>query len=194
MIDKTLDLINTVLLNYLKSLKELNITSEDVVKLTPIIKFDGDIAIPQNTLGITLVSMEEERVVKSQNNTVKTSEGKIAYQNPELKLNLFILIAAYFKDYKTGLKFLSGAIRCFQSKYVFTPQNTPAMDSKIQKLIVEMHSTGFESQNYLWGSLGAKYLPSVLYKVRMLTIQEALQNFEAEPITSINISQTRINN
>ena len=45
----------------------------------------------------------------------------------------------------------------------------------IEKLIVEMISLTFEQQNHMWGTLGAKYLPSVLYKVRMLVVQRSAE-------------------
>ena len=35
-----------------------------------------------------------------------------------------------------------------------------------------MYTLNFEQINHLWSILGAKYLPSVLYKVRQLTIEE----------------------
>jgi hypothetical protein len=35
-----------------------------------------------------------------------------------------------------------------------------------------MYNLSFQEQNNLWGSMGAKYVPSVLYKVRMVTIDE----------------------
>jgi hypothetical protein len=31
----------------------------------------------------------------------------------------------------------------------------------------------FEQMNHLWGILGGKYIPSVLYKLRLIPIQES---------------------
>lgn len=103
--------------------------------------------------------------------------------------HLFILITANFNDYNTGLEFISGAIRFFQSKNVFTRQNTPDLDPAIEKLIAELYTLSFEQQNYLWSSLGAKYIPSVMYKVRMIVIQEAQKQEEQPPIKIVNISE-----
>ena len=47
-------------------------------------------------------------------------------------------------------------------------------------------------QNHLWGALGAKYLPSVIYKVRMIVIQEALKADEQPPIKIIVASEKGI--
>ena len=55
---------------------------------------------------------------------------------------------------------------------VFTQVSHPAMDPKIQKLMLDLHSMGFEQVNHLWSILGGKYMPSVLYKIRQVTIDE----------------------
>ncbi|MBI1938370.1 MAG: DUF4255 domain-containing protein [Ignavibacteriales bacterium] len=189
MIDKSLEALKRAVQNYLVSLPELNLTSEDAIVLSPIVKADGSLAIPDNSLGLTLVNIEEERVVKSQNAVSIASDGRVSIVNPEIKLNLFILIAANFTNYDTGLQFLSAVVKCFQSKNVFTPDNTPLLDSSIQKLIVELFSLDFEKQNHLWGSLGAKYLPSVLYRVRLVAIQEGIKQAEQAPITIYDLKE-----
>ena len=40
------------------------------------------------------------------------------------------------------------------------------------QLHLEMFSLSFEQLNHLWGSLGGKQWPSVLYKVRLVKITE----------------------
>lgn len=188
MIDKSLEILKKIIQNYLSSLPELNLTSTDFIELSSVVNQNGSIAIPENKLGLTLVNVEEERVVKSQKSVSIASDGKISQVNPEIKLNLFILVSSNFKEYDNGLQFLSAVIRCFQSNSVFTPENTPEMDSSLQKLIVELFTLNFEQQNHLWGSLGAKYLPSVLYRVRLITVQEGVKKAEQAPITSYDIS------
>ena len=187
MIDNSLEVLKNAVHDYLARLPQLNITSETPVQLTHVCKPDGTTAINDNSLGLTLVNIEEERVVKSQQPFIKAQNGRVLHVNPEIKLNLYILFSANFTQYKTGLEFLAGTIRFFQSKNVFTPNDTPALDPKIEKLIVEMESLNLEQQHHLWGLLGAKYLPSVMYKVRMITIQEALAADEGPPITGLRI-------
>lgn len=188
MIDKALDILTKGIRDYLLRLPDLNITSQETVHLTNIVDADGTLALPGDCLGLSLVNVEEERVTKSQQAFAKDSSGRVAHINPELKLNLYILIAANFTLYKTALEFLSAAIRFFQGKNVFTPQNSPDLEPVIQKLIVEMVTLSFEQQNHLWGSLGAKYLPSVMYRVRMITIQEAQAVDEQAPIKELNLT------
>ena len=191
MIEKALQILVAEIDGYLHRM-HLEIEEEKkIIEPTSILKHDGSIAIPQNSLGFCLVNIEEERVLKAQNAVSISSDGQIAHRNPELKLNLFILIAANPKDndgkaYLTSAALLSGVIRFFQSKSVFDHHNTPGLDPGLQKLVIELYTLGFEAQNHLWASMGANYLPSILYKVRLISIQEAQKIDEQKPIRGID--------
>ncbi|TQV87440.1 DUF4255 domain-containing protein [Aliikangiella coralliicola] len=174
MIDKCMDILKNQIHQYFKSIPDLNVTSNETVSVSPLVKEDGSIVIPKDHLGLTLINIEEEKIHKAQTAVHKTVDGQIMHMNPELKINLYILLASNFNTYATGLKFLSACISFFQSKNVFTAANTPDFEPKIDKIIVELHTMGLEQQNHLWGYLGAKYLPSICYKVRMLIVQEGL--------------------
>lgn len=192
MIDKALEVLSNSIHDYLIRLPDLNITSQQTVHLTNITDYNGALTIPNDSLGFSLVNVEEERVVKSQKTVFQASNGQVSHLNPEIKLNLFVLITANFSNYSTSLEFLSGAIRFFQSKNVFDHQNTPRLDPAIQKLIVDIYTLNFEQQNHLWGALGGKYLPSVMYKVRLISIQEALKKDEQPPIKIADFSERGI--
>jgi hypothetical protein len=187
MIDKGLEIIKTELENYLNLLPELNLQDVSFV-LSHIVAPDGKLATEDKSIVITLVNVEEERMAKSQNAVSVSSNGNVSLVNPEIKLNLFILISTNFQNYDTGIQYLSAVVRCFQANNVFTKEKVPAMDPAIQKLIVELYTLNFEQQNHLWGSLGAKYMPSVLYRVRLITIQEGIKSFEQKPIRQIHFS------
>lgn len=193
MIDQALDVIKTEVAEYLTRLPELNIGGRTPVELTAIVEENGNYAIPDDSIGITLVNVEEERSVKSQVAISQAPDGRVSHQNPEVKLNLYVLFSANFKTYVSGLEFLSGVVRFFQGKNVFTPSNTPALPQAIRKLIAELYSLDFEQQNHLWGALGAKYLPSVIYRLRLVTIQEAQKSDEQEPIKTISLAEGGLN-
>jgi hypothetical protein len=182
-----MDVLKGQIQQHLKSIPDLNITSSSTVAVTPLVKDDGSLVIPKEHLGLTLVNIEEEKVLREQISQQQDASGLVSNQNPELRLNLYILVAANFKTYSTALKYLSATLGFFQARNVFTAANTPELDSGIEKLIVELHTMGLEQQNHLWGYLGAKYLPSVCYKVRMLTIQEGLMQSQRRGIGDINI-------
>ena len=93
-----------------------------------------------------------------------------------LNINLYVLFSAYFSagNYSEALRFLSFVMGYLQQKNVFNRSNTLQMDSHIVKLVFEMENLSTERMNNLWASLGAKYMPSVLYKMRMLTIDGSI--------------------
>jgi hypothetical protein len=72
---------------------------------------------------------------------------------------------------------------------VFTPITHPALDPRIQKLIVDLCTLNFEQINHLWSTLGGKYLPSVLYKVRQLTIDEDSTVSESGFIKEVQLTE-----
>ncbi len=179
-------------------LKIRNSIDDDKVFLTHVSDESG-VAIPDKSLGLSLVNIEEEKVFKEQNTTFINANGDVEYRNPELKLNLYVLISANFQnkdlndptdDYHEGLKQLSYVIGYFQAKNVFTNDNTPAManeDPNIKKLIMELYSYSFEQMYNFWSVLGTKYLPSVLYKIRLIRVQEEELISEALPIEEIDL-------
>ena len=161
---------------------------------------EAGIAIPDQSLGLSLINIEEERTHKEQQSKFINALGKVEKRNPEIQLNLYALITANFQnknptsntdDYVEGLKQLSYAISFFQSKNVFTPENTPAMagiDPKMKKIVVELYSYSFEQLYNFWSVVGAKYLPSVLYKIKTIQIQENALQESGEPIEQIFLS------
>lgn len=184
MINTALDFISKEINGYLNNIA--GTTNEDFIVVSSIV-YDGKLAIPDKTLGLTLMNIEEDRVAKDQRVTVRNIQGDIETRNPDIYLNLFVLISANFHyeetesprlDYLEGLKRLSQVISFFQGKSVFTQANSPLLaltDSKIERLSAELFSFNFEQMNHFWSIIGHSYLPSVLYKIRMLTIQENVQ-------------------
>lgn len=163
---------------------------------------EAGIAIPDQSLGLSLINIEEERTNKDQQSRFVNALGKVEKRNPEIQLNLYVLITANFQnkqannssdDYVEGLKQLSYAIAFFQSKNVFTPENSPALsgfDTKLSKIVVELYSYSFEQLYNFWSVVGAKYLPSVLYKVKTLQIQENAIQESGEPIEQIFLTSS----
>ncbi len=158
------------------------------------------IIIPDKSLGLSLINIEEERTIKEQRSTYINAVGKTEKRNPEIQLNLYVLITANFQnkktndssdDYVEGLKQLGYAISFFQSKNVFTKENSPALagkDPSLTKIVVELYSYSFEQLYNFWTVVGAKYLPSVLYKVKTIRIQENQLLESGDPIEKIHLN------
>ena len=147
---------------------------------------------------LSLVNVEEERLAKSSNNFVRVND-KVEYKNPKIFLNLYCLFAVNHTSYDTSLQYLSLIMQFFQYRNFINHKNTPpdnglALDQKIDRLIFDMISMNFEQVNHLWATLGGKYLPSVLYKVRMVTIEDDTPGMEVDPVAKMVISNSDINN
>lgn len=141
---------------------------------------------PQNAI-ISLVNIEEDRISKSQENAVR-KDNTVIYKNPKVFLNLYVLFAVNLGTYTEALKRLSLIIQFFQYKNVFTPVNSPTLNPAIEKLIADMHSLSFEQSNQLWATLGGRYFPSVLYKIRLVGIEEGVIDAESGFIKTITIN------
>lgn len=173
MIYEALKCLAVELNEYLKNKHMLASDSEEKVLLSGIIDQAGQVAIKdENKIILTLVNVEDEPVSKSYSLTNNRTGANIA--NP-VSVNLYILFSAYFStaNYEEALKFLALIISFLQEKSVFTSTNTPSLDANIEKISVEMVNMSTEKLNNLWATLGAKYMPSVLYKLRMLSFSSA---------------------
>lgn len=197
MIDKALKFLTDEMNIYLDLQNGGNV-SDQLIVLTNVANDSGGWAIPSQKLGVSLINIEEEKVFKDQQTNFRNADGEFEQYNPEIKLNLYMLVCANFVSengddkYEQGLKQLSRVVSCFQGKNVFTPDNSPAMDPNLRKLIVELYSYSFEQQYNFWTILGAKYLPSVLYKVRLLAYQEKRLLNQNDPITGITLQTSNI--
>ena len=145
-------------------------------------------AIPdvKNKAVLTLVNVEEDKVARQQENFVKTSTTTV-YKSPPLYINFYILFSMNRNTYKDCLDYLSQIMTFFQYQNVFTPITHPSLDNSIQRLIVDIHNVSFEQANHLWSILGGKYLPSVMYKVRQVTLDENAVISESGFIQEISI-------
>ena len=147
----------------------------------------GNLAIASGTITLSLINIEEERVLREQVPTRIFSNGREMVLQPELKLNLTLLFAARMNDYPLTLKALSNVLTFFQSHPFFSADDYPALDPRIGKIVMELYSVSPETLNQIWASVGAKYQPSVLYRARLVTIQDQEPFMPGEPITDIGL-------
>jgi hypothetical protein len=156
--------------------------------LTRIATDAGKWAIPDDQIGVSLVNVEEERALKSQLPQAVLADGRHVLLEPEIKLNLHLLFAAHFKNYEQGLRQLSHVLTFFQAHPVFTRERYAGLDRRIEKLGVDLISPSFEQLNQIWAFIGAKQLPSALYRVRLVALQDTEPTAVQPPITSIGSS------
>ena len=154
------------------------------VELGPIEK-EGQV---EKSLFITLVRSEEETSVKQPNAQLRTNaEGnKHYYVNPDVCLNLYILISSH-AEYGLALQQINDTIYYLNSIYRY--QEDSNISDEIKKLSIELQSPTAEQWNSMWQTLGGKVVPSVLYKVRMITISAISSNKEAKLVEHVFVDE-----
>lgn len=150
---------------------KLRIT-EDKVVVSAIAKQDGAIAIQaENKLVLTLISLEKEPAGDLSKGDLPNAGSKSfsSFNQSPLFLSMQVLCSAYFENnYMDGLKLLAMTISFLHQKPVFTAANTPSLDPAIDKLTFDIDAVSIEQQSNIWAMLGARHMPSVLYKIQML--------------------------
>jgi hypothetical protein len=143
----------------------------------------GKWAVKEDQIGLALINVEEERTVRSQVPETTYVNGRNVVLQPSLRLNLHLLFAANFKHYDEALRYLSHILTYFQAYPVFAPDQYAGLDPRIAKLVPELQSLNYEQLNQIWAYVGGKQLPSVIYKVRMIALQDAGQTAIQAPVS-----------
>ena len=156
----------------------------DPVVLSSILAQDGTVPPEASQkVVLSLINIEREATASSANFYTRTPDGNIAKRSPAVNLNLYLLLTGSHDDYGQSIKLLSNSIGFFQANQVFTPASSPDFPQALEKITFEVVNLQLQDMSHLWGALGAKYMPSIIYKVRMLTFQEAWITEERPPIS-----------
>jgi hypothetical protein len=173
----------------------------NVVDLKPVVLPNGNLNITDTThITMMVVGVEEERREGKRPAYIPASDNQFYRLNPPVEINLYVLFAAHNSHYETALRDLSDVIWFFQGSPVFDEQKYPNLNSGvidtdnkpwqlIERLSFKIHNLTFEQQNNLWGMLGGKYIPSVVYKMNMLTVFETKPQETAPAIEEINFKE-----
>lgn len=186
MLDVALNFLTAELNSYLVARGARKAADEiGKVELGRLVDDAGKWAIKDDSVGVSLIHIEEDRILKSHLPETILSGGRHVVLEPRLKLNLHILFAAKFQKYDEALRSLSFVLTYFQSHPSFTPDNYPGLDARIERLTVELQSLGYEQINQIWAFIGGKHLPSAIYKVRMVALQDTAPSGVEQPLTEI---------
>lgn len=157
--------------------------------LSAHVSLDGTpVADIVNKVSITLINLEPEATIRNATAARRSPDSSLQL-HPTINLNLHVLFAANFGEYTEALKFLGGTLNFFQSHSLFTPQNSPRLDAGLDRLAVELETMSYQEWSHLWGVLGTKYMPSVVYKIRMVPIQGGAVLGSTSPLTSVGLNQ-----
>ena len=164
--------INQLALNLDESLRKTFHLDEKIVVVSNTVEQDGSLPlVANNKVALSLINIERETYSK------KVSGGGAGFarspiSNQPIYLNLYVMVSICFggNNYLESMKFLSNTIAFFQRHPVFDHSNSPEMDDGIEKLVLDIENLSIQDLSNLWGVLGGKYFPSVLYRVGMVAI------------------------
>ena len=143
-------------------------TDNDPVILSNLVNQDGTLAIKEeNKVIVTLINIERD-------GSNQGFGGGLIRGDMPVHINLYILFSSYFTNYAESLKFLSGVIGFFQANPNYI------LDGNTIK--IELYNPDIKEISNLWSAVGAKYLPSVIYKFRTLNMDEDNITDEVPPI------------
>lgn len=153
----------------------------------------------REVLIVSMVNLVEEKALKNVSHQVRNDTTlRVSYENPPVYVSPQILVAAPHTTYASALLMLSRAIRFFQARNIFTQDNVdpaslttnaptnPLDQLETFKLIFDLCSPSLEQINHLWGTLGGKQYPFVLYNLRLLELKYRAAFDERGVITKID--------
>ncbi len=136
-----------------------------------------------------MVNVQEDRVYHSVEVFRRRDDDTSELVRPVIKVNIFVLFVAHISDYTEATKMLSWVIAFFQHRNTFDYKAIPGLTDREGHFTFELHSLTFEQQNHLWGALGAKYMPSAVFKLGIVDISDPQVRAEIPPVRDIAANQ-----
>ena len=167
----TLELIRVLLNEVLTTIKGPNPHTDkgDWVALAHFFGPDGTpTPEAENKLVMFLANITHEATISTYNPTPQAGSDHYVVAAPPLYIDLHVMCAANFIDYGVGLDVISQTIGFFQQNPAFDHTTLPGLDPTVNKLALEFTNLDISDLDHLIGLAGIRYLPLVLYKLRML--------------------------
>ncbi len=164
MFKNILTTVSNQLEGYIKN--RLGSNYETPILINKLINEDGSSTLTNaNSIVLTLVNIQQENIMSR----VGSNEGG----SRPIHLNLYVLFSACFTaKYLDSFDYLSAVLHFFQTNPVLNHSNSPELDPSVSKLTFEIENLDTAAMSQLWGAMGTKHLPFILYKIRMVTIHE----------------------
>jgi hypothetical protein len=159
-------------LNAHLSRQDLALYDRKPVMLSHLVDRDGNPSLgTENKIVLLATGLQEEKTARD-TGAVYRGMPLVPRTSEPVFLNLHVLFAATHtsKLYAEGLDVLSAIVSHLKAKPVFDRRNTPLMPAGLDSFSVQLERLGYSELNNLWGYLGASYLPSLNYVIRMLGV------------------------
>ena len=142
----------------------------------------------KDPLVITLLRIEEETSRKPQNFYAVKDDG-VHTKSPDLDINLEILISSPFTPYETALQLISNTISAINSiKTVSRPEGmTEESFQRLRTYNLSLLGLSFDQTLSMWQTLGGTLVPSVAYKIRMLTVEGAVDSSDIRVVERVSV-------
>ncbi|MEP2935625.1 MAG: DUF4255 domain-containing protein [Gilvibacter sp.] len=168
MIDQVFDFIQKLLSQYLKNAFALD---QEKIVINNIIDPDGAIPMENNNkIVLSLLNLEQETIQPFVQRNQKLADGNYVSKQPDLRFNIDILFTSNFDNYNESLKFLNAVLLFFQANPLISNTNYSNLPTGINKLEFDVEKLDYHQMHNLWSAMGAKYQPSVIYKLRLISM------------------------
>jgi hypothetical protein len=150
-----------------------------------VVFLDGDkfepITFKLGAVSEVLINIEEDRVLRSADLYARQAEdGTHQRVQPDIRLILYVLFVARFKQYESAWEHLSKIIEHLQTVRVFDHENAPELPARVEKLVLELVTLNFAEQNEVWNALRTTHHPSILYRVKLLALRDGRPQAQAQ--------------
>jgi hypothetical protein len=156
--------------------------ADDIVAVSGLTDAEGKTpAGVRNRLALFVTNITHDTMSRGVLGRPPIVAGRAPVNPMPVHLNVHVMLASSFdpENYLESLKILSHAIQFFQVNPVFDRITAPDMDRAIEQLSFEIENLDTDAASQLWGILGGRYLPSVQYKMRTVTIDAGALTAEA---------------
>jgi len=177
MIETALLILKSELINFLTGKDPANVVIDNI----GLLETASGNTLTENIV-ITLVNIEEESTLINQSPQKRPFIKSAIYQNPPVFLNLYILFTCNYSGdhYQLALRRLSFIIQFIQSKNSFSASSSVAASTlnlnqegvSDLEFTLKLYTLTFEQINHLWGSLGGRQVPFVMFKMRLVAITD----------------------
>ncbi|WP_187428337.1 hypothetical protein ROLI_001510 [Roseobacter fucihabitans] len=144
--------------------------SDALVSVSPLSDGEGKpTADARNRLVMFLTNIAQDATPRA---AAGTRSSVQMTQARAIHLDIYFMLASAYdaETYSEGLKLISSALAFFQANPVMTPRNTPDMPAGLNQLSLEISNLKVEEMGQMWGNLGGRYVPSVMFKMRSVMI------------------------